>query len=223
MRRRLLAGIIVTAVVVVTAGSFVFQQSGARTAATSTSDATSSPTPAPRRSSPAVPSPGDSADSSQSDTGEGDTSEVDGGEAESGEVTPSSTSAPAPAPGDTPPALVTLPLPDTSTAVGSLVAGFPVRVIPEAPDSVIDLSSVAAEGSQLQAALSGQTTLTAEEVLDFYRTALAELALSEAPAPALDGSSALAFTRGNNSVTLTVTPMDGGCRYAVFGTFTAES
>lgn len=229
MRRGLRAGIIVTAVVVIiTAGSVAIQQSGTRSAQTSDSGGT--PVPSPPRSSTAGPSP-ETSNPGQADTREADTSETDRGEG-------APTSAPAPAPESTPPggippevtppegvppALVSLPLPDTATAVGSLVAGFPVDVVPAAPDSVIDVSSVATEGSQLQAALSGQTTLTAEEVLDFYQAALSELGLSAAPAPALDGSSALAFTRGNNSVALTVSPIDGGCRYVVFGTFTAES
>ncbi len=114
-----------------------------------------------------------------------------------------------------------MPLPDTSSAVGSIVAGFPTRVIPEAPHSSVATSSVAAEGSRLQAALTAQTTLSVVEVMDFYRTALAGFGLFDTPAPALDGSSALAFTRGDNTVTLTATTIDGGCRYVVFGSFSA--
>ncbi|MBX0299443.1 hypothetical protein K2F54_05575 [Cryobacterium sp. 1639] len=227
MRRTLLAGaLLAAAAVVVAAGAFAIQQSGSRPA--ETSDSAGTPSPVSPGSPTPIPSPG-TTDSSQAETGEADTGDR-------GEGIPSGAPAPAPEetpPGGTPPegpppegtlpALVSLPLPDTATAVGSIVAGFPAGVIPEPPDSVVEVSSVATEGSQLQAALSGRTTLTADEVLDFYRTALAELGLSDAPAPSVDGSSAIAFTRGNNSVALTVSPIEGGCRYVVFGTFTAGS
>ena len=241
MRRRLVAGIILTAttvVVVALAGTLASQPDDTddtRTAAMSDpADTPSPPSPGP---STAVPSPGATADPgtagpgtadpgndvpSEDDPAEEDTSEA-GPEEDASSEADRSEHAPGPAPEVTPPALVTMPLPDPSTAVGSLVAGFPVQVIPEVPNSVIDASSVATEGSQLQAALSGQTTLTADEVLNFYRTALAELGLAEAPASALDGSTALAFSRGNNNIALTVTAIEGGCRYAVFGTFTAQS
>ena len=233
MRRRLVAGIILTAatvVVIAVAGALGSQPEDTRTAAIS--EPADTPSPSSPGPATAVPSPSAAADPgtanpsddvpSEEDPAEDDTSEA-GPEEDAPSEADRSEHAPGPAPEATPPALVTMPLPDPSTAVGSLVAGFPVQVIPEVPNSVIDASSVATEGSQLQAALSGQTTLTADEVLNFYRTTLAELGLSEAPASALDGSSALAFSRGNNNIALTVTAIEGGSRYAVFGTFTAQS
>jgi hypothetical protein len=210
IRRGLLAGIVAAAVVVIVGGVFLGQQAGTPTA--SMSDPAAAPTPAPVDQGPSTAPPSQSASAGPGEP------EPDG--AEPGETNRSDT---VPAPESTPPALVTMPLPDSSTAAGSLVAGFPVDVIPEAPNSVIEMSSVATEGSQVQVALAGQTTLPAGEVVDYYRAALTERGLSGAPAPAPEGSTALAFTLGINSVALTVTPIDGGCRYVVFGTFTAES
>lgn len=121
-----------------------------------------------------------------------------------------------------PPALVTLPLPETDSAVGSVVAGFPDR-IPVAPQSTVASSSVSSDGARLQATLAANTSLTVSDVLAFYTAAWAEVGLTGAPVPASDGSSAVAFSRGPNSITLTVTPTEAGCEYAVFGTLSAET
>lgn len=213
MRRRLAAAITVTAVVLVAAGVLVVQQSVTGTAPAATSETGGATMPpsdtASPSSDPTAPLPG-SAPSALP------------GESTEARATGPDTPADAP-PESSPPALVTLPLPDTSSAVGSVVAGFPDRVLPAAPQSSITSSSVAAEGSRLQAALSAETPLTAPEVLDFYRTALTGLGLTAAPVPAVDGSSALVFSRGLNTVTITATPVESGSQYLVFGIFSAES
>jgi len=215
MRRRLVAVITVAAVALVTAGALVIQQSSTPPEPAATSEAgggapassapgANSPTPDPTAALPGSSStapPGESTEARASEPG-----------------APAAPGAAAPAP-----ALVTLPLPDTSSAVGAVVAGFPDRVLPAAPQSSIASSSVAAEGSRLQAALAATTPLTAQEVLSFYSTALTELGLVGAPVPAPDGSSALVFTRGMNTVTLTATPVAEGSEYTVFGIFSAES
>lgn len=228
MRRRLLAGIAVTALLVAAGGALVLQQSstpptpvavskstdGGRPASTprpgspaATQPATGAPAPTPKQGPPPayVPPPNKTVEPREADP-----------------VPPDA--GPGTLPDSKPlAALVTLPLPDTSSAVGSVVAGFPTRIIPEAPNSSVGTSSVAAEGSRLQAALTAETTLTVVEVMDFYRTALAKVGLYDTPAPALDGSTALTFTRGNNTVTISATTIDGGCRYVVFGAFSAST
>ena len=198
MRRRFAAGIAVTAAVLITAGVIVTQQSSAPTAPATTS--ATDEAALPESVSTAPPDESTEAHATKPDP-------------------PADTQ-----PESTPlPDLVTLPLPDTSSAVGSVVAGFPDHVLPAAPESTIASSSVAAEGSRLQATLSAETSLTVAEVLDFYRTTLAELGLVAAPVPAVDGSTALAFSRGLNTVTLTATPIESGSQYLVFGAFSAES
>jgi len=215
MRRRLVAVTSVAAVVLVTAGALLVQQSSSPPVPTATTEADGG--------SSASSTPG--ADSPTHDP----TAALPGSSStalpgESTEARATAPDAPAgPAPAAPAPALVTLPLPDTSSAVGSVVAGFPERVLPAAPQSSIASSSVAAEGSRLQAALAATTPLPAQEVLDFYSTTLTELGLVGAPVPAPDGSSALVFTRGVNTVTLTATPVADGSEYTVFGLFSAES
>ncbi|TFC07176.1 hypothetical protein E3O42_00060 [Cryobacterium adonitolivorans] len=217
MRRRLAAGIAVAAVLLVTTGGvLVLQQASTATAPSATSVSSGNEPPPSSRETPSPStSPPAALPGSSSSAAPGESTEARGTEPDAPVDTP---------PGSTPlPALVTLPLPDTSSAVGSVVAGFPDRVLPAAPQSTIASSSVAAEGSRLQATLSAETSLTPLEVLDFYRTTLAEVGLVDAPVPAVDGSTALAFTRGLNTVTLTVTPIENGSQYTVFGTFSAES
>ena len=214
VRRRLVAVISVAAVVLV-AGALIIQQSSTppAPAATSESDGGSSASSTPAADSP---TPGSTA------ALPGSSSTARPGESTEARATEPDTPA-GPAPAAPVPALVTLPLPDTSSAVGSVVAGFPDRVLPAAPQSSIASSSVAAEGSRLQAALAATTPLPAQEVLDFYSTTLTGLGLVGAPVPAPDGSSALVFTRGVNTVTLTATPVADGSEYTVFGIFSAES
>ncbi|MEO6309302.1 MAG: hypothetical protein ABIO33_01280 [Leifsonia sp.] len=125
-------------------------------------------------------------------------------------------------PSSTPlPDLITSPLPATASATGKIVHGFPTDLIPTAPHSTVVSSSVASEGPHLQAALTAKSTLSTTEVLAYYRTAFAPFGLLDSPAPAAGGSSALIFTRGTDSVTLTVTGVSGGSRYIVFGALTA--
>jgi hypothetical protein len=232
MRRKVVTGIAVTAVVLAVTVMLLLQQPGAQTSPVAVSKSTAdgtppatarpetgtaqpsttpapgpAPAPAPKQGSPspAIPAPGE----------DDDIRVVDPGAPDAGSV---------PLPASKPlVALVTLPLPDTSSAVRSIVDGFPTGVIPTAPHSSIARSSVATEGSRLQAALTAKTSLSVVEVMDFYRTALAKLGLYDTPAPALNGSSALSFKRGNNTITLSATPVAGGCRYVVFGTFSAAT
>jgi hypothetical protein len=230
MRRKVVTGIAVTAVVLAVTVMLLLQQPGAQTSPVAESKSTAGgvpsatarpetgtaqpsttpapgPVPAPKQGSPspAIPAPGE----------DDDIRVVDPGAPDAGSV---------PLPASKPlVTLVTLPLPDTSSAVRSIVDGFPTGVIPTAPHSSIARSSVATEGSRLQAALTAKTSLSVVEVMDFYRTALAKLGLYDTPAPALNGSSALSFKRGNNTITLSATPVAGGCRYVVFGTFSAAT
>jgi hypothetical protein len=211
MRRRVLVGIVVAAVVVVGAGALALQQAGTGTApGQSESTSAGTDTPAKPGGSPAPPPTAVPVPEGVSEAGQGSGAENPEAPGESAESAPRQP-------------LVTLPLPDPASADGAIVAGFPEQVLPAAPDSSIASSSVATEGTQLQATLSAETPLTVTEVVEFYRTALAAHGMAGTPAPAADGSTAFDFTRDSNSVTVTATATDRGSSYAVFATFTAES
>lgn len=120
------------------------------------------------------------------------------------------------------PGLVTAPLPATASATGSLVAGFPSAVIPLEEDSAVESSSVASAENRLQVTLVGTTPSSMADVLEFYRVSFAANHLVDSMAPAAHGSTALLFSRGTDTILLTVTPAESGdTAYSVFGAFTA--
>lgn len=119
------------------------------------------------------------------------------------------------------PGLVTLPLPETASATGALVTGFPA-VIPLSPDAAVVSSSVASAENRLQVTLAATTPATSDSVLEFYRVTFAANNLVDSVAPAAAGSQALLFSRGADTILLTVTPGEaGGTTYSLFGAFTA--
>lgn len=111
--------------------------------------------------------------------------------------------------------------PAIANALGRLATSFP-ETVPPAPQSQIQSSSLTSEGSSVQLTLAARTTLPQPEILDFYRAQFAQYGLIDVPAPAVEGSTALLFTRDDDSITLTVTPVDGGVDYIVFGALTAR-
>lgn len=120
------------------------------------------------------------------------------------------------------PALLNSPPPPTASAVGKVVDGFPAKLIPAVPDSSVSNSSVTSEGPHLQAALEGKTLLSVNDVLVFYRAHFAPYGLLESSTPSAGEIGTTVFTRDDNAVTLTVTPVAGGSTYVLFGVFTVE-
>ncbi len=187
------------------------------TAAQST---TSPPAPAPNAGTPDSPTPSRSTtpDPSTEKSGTGVPGDRTASEVlpAPGEKTPIGLPPSPPLPG-----LVTLPLPDTASATGALVAGFP-ELIPVNRDSAVQSSSVASAENRLQVTLTATTSSSSDGVLEFYRVALAAHSLVDSVAPAAAGSRALLFTRGADTILLTVTPADaGGATFSIFGAFTA--
>lgn len=119
--------------------------------------------------------------------------------------------------------LVVAPLPKTASARGKVVAGFPSAVIPLAQGSTVTFSSVASAKTRLQVGLDATSSLDANAVLNFYRTALGSVGLTATATPAVGGSVALAFVRGADTVTVTASPTGGGSQYTVYGVFTTEA
>lgn len=120
-------------------------------------------------------------------------------------------------------ALFTGPIPRSGSAVGSLVAGFP-PVIPVAQNSVVSSSSISSSGGIVQVTLVARTTISAPDVLAFYSSQFGKFGIVPQSPPTVAGSIAYSFTRGNDSVTVTATPVSGGgSRYSVVGVLDAKS
>jgi hypothetical protein len=138
--------------------------------------------------------------------------------------TPTPYSLPGSKPLATPQPLIGTPLPPSASARGSIVKGFPA-VIPQAPKSTVTFSSIATEGTRMQVGLDATTTISVADVFSYYRTAFEPLGLVAAATPAVDGSTALSFVRGDNGITVTVSDSTGGSRshYTVTGVLSTRT
>jgi len=116
------------------------------------------------------------------------------------------------------PPLVSTPLPSPGVASGTLVTGYPTDVAgPLAGDEVIE-SSVASEGTTLQATLTARTDRTPDEVREHFRAHWSSLGLS----PDADTAQELSFRSSTASVTLALSTGGTGTVYTVFAVLRTE-
>ena len=145
-----------------------------------------------------------------------------GGSGSQNEGLPSTGSTRAPL-GATAPAVprLTMPLPATASARGSLVTGFPVSIVPDG--ATVVSSSVSAEGSRLQVGLAAGTSVSPAGVLADYVKAFTTAGFTTVDSPAAPGTSATAFIRGNDGLVLTLRErLGGGAELSVAGTLVAQ-
>ncbi|WP_146070253.1 hypothetical protein [Arthrobacter sp. GMC3] len=114
-------------------------------------------------------------------------------------------------------ALVSEPLPASADAVGKLAAGYPEAALPPMDGSKLTSSSVSPQGTILQTSLVASTASEPLAVKAYYQAHFAPLGFGTADAPASAGSTATWFTRGSDKITLTITPVQGGASYIVYG------
>jgi hypothetical protein len=218
-RTWIIAGLAASVVLIVAAVS-IGQLPGGTTKSTvgqsSSEETGSTAAPTPNASPPSAPLPADPpitpTPKKKSDPGKRTTTEVEQPTSKAVAALPPSTPLLTP---------VVAPLPSTASAVGSIVKGFPTRVIPLVPDSIVKNSSVASQGKHLQVSLVAKSSRAAPDLLVFYRDVLAKYGMYDSPAPSLGGTTAIAFHRGTSLVTIAVTPIVGGTEYVVYGVFTA--
>jgi len=115
------------------------------------------------------------------------------------------------------------PLPPVASAVGSLVSGFPSTLIPMPADTEIVLTTVTSEGSILQAGLEGRTTGSIDDVVAFYRDALAAEGFTASQQTPIGSGQAWHFLRGAEGLALSARGLaNGGAGFSVAGTFVAR-
>ncbi|WP_157157433.1 hypothetical protein [Diaminobutyricimonas sp. LJ205] len=202
-RRRLLftiLGVLAAAALI----TVVLVNLGGAPAATPATQATPSPTPTagPGREARSDP-PGDTETKADTD----------------GKI-PGETTLPRPPADDRPP-LVQQPLPPSGSAQGELVAGFPSDLLPIATEDAVARSSVTTEGNHMQAGVEASSPRSATEVIAYYQATYATLGLAAREIEAVSGSTAYAFARGDNTITLTVVPATSGSTFTLFGAFRA--
>jgi hypothetical protein len=111
--------------------------------------------------------------------------------------------------------LVPGPAPAAAAEQGGIVDGFPdfIRV---APQTRVTTSMVTSENGRVQAALTASGTAKPSDVQAHFDEVFATNDLHAVAAPAVGGSTATAYVRGPETVTLTVTARtDGGSDYSV--------
>jgi len=136
-------------------------------------------------------------------------------------VTASPTGLPVPSP---PRALVNAPLPATASAQGKIVEGFPSQVLSFPDTTVIVFTAVSSSGDTLQATAEGIVEVTAEKVTGHFQQVLLSAGFRSEEAPAAVGQQALRLTRGNDSVSVTLsTTGTGSTRFSLLGNFHTEA
>jgi hypothetical protein len=96
-----------------------------------------------------------------------------------------------------------------STVGTELVPGFPSDVVPVPPSTTVTSSAIEPTDSLVQLSLSGDTSLSAAEILKFYRTALTAQKFTVVEGEILpDSVPGLAFSRNDEKELLTLTVTD---------------
>lgn len=123
-----------------------------------------------------------------------------------------------PLPAATP--LVSPPLPESASAKGKLVKGFPENIMGTAPDSDIVSSAIATEGNAMQVTLVARTDASPDSIVAHYRDTWAQLGLVDQGTTGGDGAS---FAGPHTSLTLAFSPGSGtGTVYTILGSFRTE-
>ena len=101
------------------------------------------------------------------------------------------------------------PFPATAeSAVGRLVASYPVDVLPLAPGTTVGSSSVSVSGERVQVALVADSASAGDDVLAFYLRTLRAQGFVEEPATTAPGQVVVAVRRAGSSVVVTTGPGD---------------
>lgn len=208
-----------------THGSSHAPSGGARAVAGATSgtDGTASTGPRPTDGADPASTPGGTTGANGGTGADGTT----GGHPVTGEVPADAQSAPTALPGITPapPAAPSLtgPLPASGSARGALVAGFPAQVVPVPAAVTVVSSSVSAEGNRLEVGLTGRSDQEPAAVQEAYDQAFAGTGFSAATSPAVPGSTAVAYVRGDDGIVVTVrSRLGGGTEMSVAATLTTS-
>jgi hypothetical protein len=113
--------------------------------------------------------------------------------------------------------------PAPAVGTGGLVRDFPA-IVPAFPSSTVSTSTVTASGSIFQSTFDASTRATCAKVEEFYQLRLAKAGLAATPLDSTASTDSVSFTRGGDSVTLTLTPASGGsCSYSIFAVLTTAS
>jgi hypothetical protein len=109
-------------------------------------------------------------------------------------------------------------------ATGSLVPGFPARLLPLPAGARVTASAVQQHDAESDVSVSATTPMSAKKVLEFYATALGRAGFSRTDGSMLPaGAVGLAFSRDGGRELIVVAVVDRGAvtSFSVGGTVTA--
>jgi hypothetical protein len=108
--------------------------------------------------------------------------------------------------------------PRTASRRGAVVTGFPASVVPVVSGSSVRSSGVSSLGGAVQVSIVADTSRSPGAVLAFYRRALRAHDFVESAVPAVAGSVASRFARGDDHLVVTTGGGRDATSYSVLGT-----
>lgn len=112
--------------------------------------------------------------------------------------------------------------PADGSATGELVDGFPVGVIDLLPDATVTSSAVSGDGERVQVSLEATAPVSPDEVLGHYRARFVAGGFAEAVVPAVDGTTAAAFSRSGDSLVVSSRTAGDDTVYSVTGVLVVQ-
>lgn len=113
-------------------------------------------------------------------------------------------------------------VPDEGSATGELVDGFPVGVVDLVPDAEVTSSAVSAEGQRVQISLEATAPVSPDEVIGHYRARFVAGGFAEAAVPAVDGTTAAAFSRSGDALVVSSRTDGDQTVFSVTGVLVAQ-
>lgn len=105
--------------------------------------------------------------------------------------------------------------PDDASAVGSLVAGYPVERLPVPDAAEVLFSEVSSQGTRVRLSVQADCSCSANRVIAFHDRLLGRFGLIGAAQPAVGGSVSRGYGDGRSFLTLTVEPTEDGARFSL--------
>ncbi|AOT04988.1 hypothetical protein [Arthrobacter sp. U41] len=141
------------------------------------------------------------------------------------EVLPPVSASPSGLPMPSPPApLIGRPLPETASAQGNVVDGFPAEVITFPEGTVVVSTGVSSADGSLQISADALVASSQDSVAGHFQQILGPLKFWSEPVPAAEGQRSIRFSRGTDSLTLTtVTTGTGSTRFMLLGNLRAAA
>ncbi|WP_010205795.1 hypothetical protein [Salinibacterium sp. PAMC 21357] len=117
--------------------------------------------------------------------------------------------------------LISGPLPESASANGKLVTGFPTSIISLPPGTEVTSSAITTEGDRMQVTVVASSSRSEDEVQSYFQDVFSALELQGAETPAAPDTRATTWSSGADSIVV-ATQTDGAItRFTIFALFTA--